>query len=107
MRATIRIAESSPQPAARRLRHNRFIRFDDIDAGSGATQILRNHIAIVAQHYSGKVWAWDVVNEAFNADGTMRSTIWYDAPGIGLAGQGTAYIEQALGWAHTQSQALL
>ena len=63
-------------------------------------QILRNHIAIVAQHYSGKVWAWDVVNEAFNADGTMRSTIWYDAPGIGLAGQGTAYIEQALRWAH-------
>ena len=63
-------------------------------------QILRNHIAVIAQHYSGKVWAWDVVNEAFNADGTMRSTIWYDAPGIGLAGQGIAYLEQALRWAH-------
>jgi endo-1,4-beta-xylanase len=51
-------------------------------------------------HYSGKVYAWDVVNEAFNDDGTIRSTIWYDQPGIGFAGMGTQYIEQALNWAH-------
>jgi endo-1,4-beta-xylanase len=51
------------------------------------------------------VWAWDVVNEAFNDDGTLRSTIWHNAPGIGYAGQGTAYIEQAFGWAHTADPA--
>jgi len=36
------------------------------------------------------------VNEAFNDDGTMRPSPWYDRPGVGLAGKGTAYIEHAL-----------
>lgn len=68
--------------------------------------ILQSHIATVVGHYAGQVYAWDVVNEAFNDDGTMRSTIWYDSPGIGLTG--TAYIEQALRWAHAADpQALL
>src|SRR5262245_49514707 len=61
-------------------------------------QILHDHISTVVGRYAGRVYAWDVVNEAFNDDGTMRSTIWSNAPGIGLAG--TAYIEQALQWAH-------
>lgn len=39
-----------------------------------------------------------MVNEAFIDDGTLRSTIWSDSPGIGLAG--TTYIEQACRWAH-------
>ena len=61
--------------------------------------ILQNHIRTVMSHYASKVYAWDVVNEAFNDDGTMRHTIWYDQPGIG-AGNGTKYIEQAFRWAH-------
>jgi endo-1,4-beta-xylanase len=68
-------------------------------------KILEGHIATVAQHYQGKVYAWDVVNEAFNDDGTMRSTLWYDKPGIGAAGQGTKYIEQAFGWARAADPA--
>jgi endo-1,4-beta-xylanase len=63
-------------------------------------KIPQEHISTVAGHYAGRVWAWDVVNEAFNPDGTMRSTVWYDAPGIGFAGNGTGYIEQAFRWAH-------
>ena len=62
--------------------------------------ILQDHINTVMTHYKGQVYAWDVVNEAFNDDGTMRDTIWYDQPGIGFAGLGTQYIEQALQWAH-------
>jgi GH35 family endo-1,4-beta-xylanase len=60
--------------------------------------ILHGHIKTVMTHYASKVYAWDVVNEAFNDDGTMRHTIWYDQPGIG-EGIGTKYIEQALRWA--------
>lgn len=62
--------------------------------------ILQNHITTVATHFAGQVWAWDVVNEAFNADGSMHTSIWYDSPGIGFSGQGTKYIEQAFDWAH-------
>jgi endo-1,4-beta-xylanase len=61
--------------------------------------ILRDHINTVMAHYRSKVYAWDVVNEAFNDDGTMRHTIWYDQPGIGPK-SGTEYIEQALRWSH-------
>ena len=69
--------------------------------GFSATQladILHSHIKTVMTRYASKVYAWDVVNEAFEDDGTMRHTIWYDQPGIG-AGAGTKYIEQALRWA--------
>ncbi|HEY6467973.1 MAG TPA: endo-1,4-beta-xylanase, partial [Candidatus Acidoferrales bacterium] len=62
-------------------------------------KILHDHINTVMAHYNSKVYAWDVVNEAFNDDGAMRHTIWYDQPGIG-AGSGTKYIEQAFCWAH-------
>lgn len=62
--------------------------------------ILHDHISTEVSHFGTQVYAWDVVNEAFNKDGSLRSTLWYDQPGIGFAGQGTKYIEQALEWAH-------
>ena len=61
--------------------------------------LLRQHITKVMRHYAGQVFAWDVVNESFLADGRIESSIWYDQPGIGLNGKGTAYIEQAFRWA--------
>jgi endo-1,4-beta-xylanase len=66
--------------------------------------ILQSHIHTVMGHYTSKVYAWDVVNEAFNDDGTLRHTIWYDQPGIG-AGSGTKYIEQVFRWAHESDPA--
>ena len=62
--------------------------------------ILQGHIGAVLKHYAGNVYAWDVVNEAFNGDGSLRSTIWYDKPGMGL--NATGYIEQAFRWAHDE-----
>lgn len=62
------------------------------------SQLLREHIATVVTHYRGKVFAWDVVNEAFDERGRVKPSLWYDQPGIGLAGRSTAYIEQAFRW---------
>ena len=73
-------------------------------------QILEKHIKTVVGHYRGKIFAWDVVNEAFDElqPGKLRSTIWRDQPGIGLAGNGSAYIERCFRWAHeADPQALL
>src|SRR5258708_38985770 len=51
-------------------------------------EILERHIKTVVGHYRGKVFAWDVGNEAFDEvhPGKLRSTIWLDQPAIGLAG---------------------
>jgi endo-1,4-beta-xylanase len=81
-------------------------------------QILEQHIKTVVGHYRGKIFAWDVVNEAFDElhSGELRSTIWHDQPGIELAlnsnangvSYNTSYIEQCFRWAHeADPQALL
>jgi len=64
------------------------------------SELFHDHITTEVQHYAGEVFAWDVVNEALNEKGELKDSIWYNQPGIGLAGKGTAYIEQAFRWAH-------
>lgn len=64
------------------------------------SHLLQEHIATVMKHYSGQVFAWDVVNEALDENGTAKNSIWYNQPGIGLSNQGAAYLEQAFRWAH-------
>ena len=75
------------------------------------SKLLEAHIKTVVGHYRGKIFAWDVANEAFdegNRAGQLRSTIWYDQPGIGDAQQGSAYLARCFRWAHdTDPQALL
>jgi endo-1,4-beta-xylanase len=90
-------------------------------------EILEKHIKTVVGHYRGKIFAWDVVNEAFDElrPGELRSTIWRDglAPSLdprassGMARpelaaysprQPYSYIERCVRWAHeADPQALL
>jgi endo-1,4-beta-xylanase len=55
--------------------------------------LLKQHIFTEAGHFRGKIWQWDVVNEPFNNDGTLRSTLWEKA-------LGPNYIADALNWTH-------
>jgi endo-1,4-beta-xylanase len=72
------------------------------------SSLLRKHISTVMKHYAGQVLAWDVVNEALDEYGEFKDSPWYNRPGIGLAGKGSAYVEQAFRWAHeADPQALL
>ncbi len=64
------------------------------------SRLLHEHITRVMTHYSGQVFAWDVVNEALDENGNVRDSIWYNQPGIGHSGKGTAYIEKVFRWAH-------
>ncbi|HWY69029.1 MAG TPA: endo-1,4-beta-xylanase [Terriglobales bacterium] len=63
------------------------------------SQLMADHIQTVVKHFAGSVYAWDVVNEAFHPDGSLRSTLWYDSPGIGAEGP-YGYIERAFVLAH-------
>jgi len=46
-------------------------------------QAMNNHIANVAGHYRGKVIHWDVVNEAFEENGTRRQSPFQQRLGDG------------------------
>jgi endo-1,4-beta-xylanase len=60
--------------------------------------LLQQHITAEVTRYAGRVGVWDVVNEAFNEDGTLRHSIWLDRLGPG-------YIADAFRWAHAADPA--
>jgi len=46
-----------------------------------AIEIIRSHINEVVTRYKNRIFAWDVVNEAFEDDGSYRESIWYELIG--------------------------
>jgi endo-1,4-beta-xylanase len=62
------------------------------------SQVLQNHISAVAGHYAGRVYSWEVVNEAVADSGTaLRASIW---SALGSGPNDLSWIEQAFRWAH-------
>ncbi|MEU4742732.1 endo-1,4-beta-xylanase [Actinosynnema sp. NPDC023658] len=55
--------------------------------------VLKAHVQTTVRRFKGDVGQWDVVNEAVEADGTLRDTAWLRALGPG-------YIADAFRWAH-------
>ncbi|MEW2121161.1 endo-1,4-beta-xylanase [Streptomyces sp. NPDC005474] len=66
------------------------------DGSIGAAElrgILKDHITKEVKRYKGRIYQWDVVNEVFEDDGSLRNSIW-------LQKLGPSYIEDAFRWAH-------
>ncbi|KAL8281731.1 hypothetical protein RB597_009439 [Gaeumannomyces tritici] len=41
------------------------------------TRVINTHISNVAGHYAGQCYAWDVVNEALEDNGSFRNSVFY------------------------------
>lgn len=59
--------------------HNQLADFmQNIDNTVEMQEYVTNHVNIVVSRYRGKIDAWDVVNEAFDEDGTLRKSVFYN-----------------------------
>jgi endo-1,4-beta-xylanase len=73
--------------------------FKDADGKTTSKEVLlarlKDHITQVVTRYKGKIYAWDVVNEAIDDDDSkfLRETNWYNICG-------EEYIAKAFRWAH-------
>ncbi|KAH9830740.1 endo-1,4-B-xylanase [Rhodofomes roseus] len=46
---------------------------------TGLAYAVQRHVSGIVGHYAGRVYAWDVVNEPLNDNGTMREDLFYNA----------------------------
>lgn len=73
--------------------------FKDANGNTTSKEVLlarlKDHITQVVTRYIGKIYAWDVVNEAIDDDDSkfLRETNWYNICG-------EEYIAKAFRWAH-------
>jgi len=61
---------------------------------------MKDHITTVVGRYKGRIKGWDVVNEALNENGTLRSSSWLRIIGEGSEDKRYDHIEHAFRWAH-------
>ena len=54
---------------------------------------LQSHITGEVKHFRGNAFAWDVVNEAIDEDGSLRQTLFYNTIG-------PEYLDLIFKWAH-------
>lgn len=54
---------------------------NNINSSSALLSAMNNHITTEMTHFKGKIWYWDVVNEAFNEDGSRRSDAFQNVIG--------------------------
>jgi endo-1,4-beta-xylanase len=48
----------------------------NITSADSLRQYMKDHITTIAGRYKGKVFSWDVVNEALDGDGSLRKSIF-------------------------------
>lgn len=56
------------------------------------TNLLKEYVQTTVKQYQGRIYAWDVVNEAFDNEGNLKENFW-------LQHIGSDYIELAFRWA--------
>jgi endo-1,4-beta-xylanase len=58
---------------------------------------LKDHITAVVNRYKGKIYAWDVVNEAIDDDSTkfLRNSLWYQICGDDFIAKAFQYAHEA------------
>jgi len=68
--------------------HNQLPNWVSTLQGNNLLSAMNNHILTVMGHFKGQIFGWDVVNEAFNDDGTL-------GPSPFLTQLGSSYIQTA------------
>lgn len=56
---------------------------------------MRDHIHTIVGRYEGKIMGYDVVNEAFNPDGSFRESKWYNIIGEDFIAKAFEYAHEA------------
>ncbi|KAG9044377.1 Endo-1,4-beta-xylanase F3 [Tulasnella sp. UAMH 9824] len=69
-----------------------------ITSASTLTSVIQNHATTIVARYKGKVAKYDVVNEIFNEDGTLRSSVFSNV-------LGNTFVDIAFNAAHAADSA--